>query len=162
MKNAYKPVDEYFNQINLGLLERYHTDVSVLKDLYKAKVVVNEQETDYTYNSLGLLTGEALDKTIQPEYRKQTYNIGLYNSDFNYRSSAYDSINDDITKTIDILLYVMILFSAIYNKNWYYQYKSQRFRHRNCHPHAVNTPYFGQYHNGCDYKYQRSQYGNKC
>ena len=100
LKNAYKPVDEYFNQINLGLLERYHTDVSVLKDLYKAKVVVNEQETDYTYNSLGLLTGEALDKTIQPEYRKQTYNIGLYNSDFNYRSSAYDSIKDDITKTI--------------------------------------------------------------
>ena len=100
MKNAYKPVDEYFNQINLGLLERYHTDVSVLKDLYKAKVVVNEQETDYTYNSLGLLTGEALDKTIQPEYRQQTYNIGLYNSDFNYRSSAYDSIEDDITKTI--------------------------------------------------------------
>ena len=100
MKNAYKPVDEYFNQINLGLLERYHTDVSVLKDLYKAKVVVNEQETDYTYNSLGLLTGEALDKTVQPEYRKQTYNIGLYNSDFNYRSSAYDSIEDDITKTI--------------------------------------------------------------
>lgn len=100
LKNQYKPVDEYFNQINLGLLERYHTDVSVLKDLYKAKVVVNEQETDYTYNSLGLLTGEALDKTIQPEYRKQTYNIGLYNSDFNYRSSAYDSIEDDITKTI--------------------------------------------------------------
>lgn len=100
LKNAYKPVDEYFNQINLGLLERYHTDISVLKDLYKAKVVVNEQETDYTYNSLGLLTGEALDKTIKPEYRQQTYNIGLYNSDFNYRSSAYDSIQDDITKTI--------------------------------------------------------------
>ena len=100
LKNAYKPVDEYFNQINLGLLERYQTDISVLKDLYKAKVVVNEQETDYTYNSLGLLTGEALDKTVQPEYRKQTYSIGLYNSDFNYRSSAYDSIEDDITKTI--------------------------------------------------------------
>lgn len=101
MKNAYKPVDEYFNQINLGLLERYHTDVSVLKDLYKAKVVVNEQETDYTYNSLGLLTGEALDKTIQPEYRKQTYSIGLYNSDFKYRSSAYDLIEKDkITKTL--------------------------------------------------------------
>lgn len=100
LKNAYKPVDEYFNQINLGLLERYHTDVSVLKDLYKAKVVVNEQETDYTYNSLGLLTEDSLNKTLQKSYREQTYNIGLYNSDFNYRSSAYDSIKDDITKTI--------------------------------------------------------------
>ena len=100
LKNAYKPVDEYFNQINLGLLERYHTDVSVLKDLYKAKVVVNEQETDYTYNSLGLLTEDSLNKTLQKSYREQTYNIGLYNSDFNYRSSAYDSIEDNITKTI--------------------------------------------------------------
>ena len=100
LKDTYKPVDEYFNQINLGLLERYHTDISVLKDLYKAKVVVNEQETDYTYNSLGLLTDEALKKTVQPEYRKQTYSIGLYNSDFKYRSSAYDSIQDDVTKTI--------------------------------------------------------------
>lgn len=100
LKNAYKPVDEYFNQINLGLLERYHTDVSVLKDLYKAKVVVNEQETDYTYNSLGLLTKDSLNKTLQKSYREQTYNIGLYNSDFNYRSSAYDSIEDNITKTI--------------------------------------------------------------
>ena len=100
LKNAYKPVDEYFNQINLGLLERYHTDISVLKDLYKAKVVVNEQETDYTYNSLGLLTEDSLNKTLQKSYREQTYNIGLYNSDFNYRSSAYESIKDDITKTI--------------------------------------------------------------
>ena len=62
--NAYKPVDEYFNQINLGLLERYHTDISVLKDLYKAKVVVDEQETDYTYNSLGSLTEESINKTV--------------------------------------------------------------------------------------------------
>ena len=100
LKNAYKPVDEYFNQINLGLLERYHTDISVLKDLYKAKVVVDEQETDYTYNSLGALTEDSLNKTLQKSYREQTYNIGLYNSDFNYRSSAYDSIEDNITKTI--------------------------------------------------------------
>lgn len=100
LKNAYKPVDEYFNQINLGLLERYHTDISVLKDLYKAKVVVNEQETDYTYNSLGLLTEDSLNKTLQKSYREQTYSIGLYNSDFKYRSSAYDLIKDDITKTI--------------------------------------------------------------
>ena len=93
--SEYKPVDEYFNQINLGLLERYHTDLSVLKDLYKAKVVVNEQETDYRYNSLGTLTEDSLNKTLQPQYRQQTYSIGLYNSDYKYRSSAYDSIGVD-------------------------------------------------------------------
>lgn len=99
-KNAYKPVDEYFNQINLGLLERYHTDISVLKDLYKAKVVVDEQETDYTYNSLGALTEDSINKTVLAGYREKTYNIGLYNADYKYRSSVYNTITDPITKTV--------------------------------------------------------------
>lgn len=98
--NAYKPVDEYFNQINLGLLERYHTDISVLKDLYKAKVVVDEQETDYTYNSLGALTEDSINKTILAGYREKTYNIGLYNADYKYRSSVYNTVTDPITKTV--------------------------------------------------------------
>ena len=98
--NAYKPVDEYFNQINLGLLERYHTDISVLKDLYKAKVVVDEQETDYTYNSLGALTEDSINKTVLAGYREKTYNIGLYNADYKYRSSVYNTITDPITKTV--------------------------------------------------------------
>lgn len=99
-KNTYKPVDEYFNQINLGLLERYHTDISVLKDLYKAKVVVDEQETDYTYNSLGALTEDSINKTVLAGYRKQTYNIGLYDADYKYRSSVYNTVTDPITKTV--------------------------------------------------------------
>lgn len=99
-KNAYKPVDEYFNQINLGLLERYHTDISVLKDLYKAKVVVDEQETDYTYNSLGALTEDSINKTVLAGYREKTYNIGLYNADYKYRSSVYNTVTDPITKTV--------------------------------------------------------------
>lgn len=99
-KNAYKPVDEYFNQINLGLLERYHTDISVLKDLYKAKVVVDEQETDYTYNSLGALTEDSINKTVLAGYREKTYNIGLYDADYKYRSSVYNTVTDPITKTV--------------------------------------------------------------
>lgn len=98
--NAYKPVDEYFNQINLGLLERYHTDISVLKDLYKAKVVVDEQETDYTYNSLGALTEDSINKTVMAGYREKTYNIGLYDADYKYRSSVYNTVTDPITKTV--------------------------------------------------------------
>lgn len=98
--NAYKPVDEYFNQINLGLLERYHTDISVLKDLYKAKVVVDEQETDYTYNSLGALTEDSINKTVMAGYREKKYNIGLYDADYKYRSSVYNTVTDPITKTV--------------------------------------------------------------
>ena len=90
---TFKPTDEYFTQINLGLVEREKVDISVLKDLYKAKVVVNEQETDYTYNSWGELTAENLKQTVS-NYRDTKYTIGLYNSDYSYRSSAYDVPGD--------------------------------------------------------------------
>lgn len=100
LKMEFKPVDEYFDHINLGLLERYETDVSLLKDLYSAKVVVNEQQTNYTFNSLGTLTGEALSQQIDPSYRQMTYKLDLYNSDYYYRSSVYESVTDTITKEV--------------------------------------------------------------
>jgi len=99
-KNQYKPVDEYFNQINLGLLERYHSDLGVKKDLYMANVVVNGHSNVTTYNNLAALTDEALALQVGGKYREQKYNIDLYNSDFMYRSSAYSSITDEITKKV--------------------------------------------------------------
>ena len=98
--NQYKPIDEYFHQINLGLLERYHSDLGVKKDLYTANVVVNGNSNLTTYNSLMPLTEEALNLQVKPEYRQHTYKIDLYNSDYMYRSGAYSSIQDEITKTI--------------------------------------------------------------
>lgn len=99
-KTNFKPIDEYFDHINLGLLKRYETDVSLLKDLYSAKVVVNEQQTNYTYNSLGTLTGEALSQQVDAAYRSRTYKLDLYNSDYYYRSNVYGSIRDNITKQV--------------------------------------------------------------
>lgn len=96
----YKPIDEYFHQINLGLLERYHSDIGVKKDLYTANVVVNGNSNVTKYNSLMPLTEEALNLQIKPEYRQHTYKIDLYNSDYMYRSGAYNSITDELTKTI--------------------------------------------------------------
>ena len=98
--NQYKPIDEYFHQINLGLLEREEADVSVIKDLYTANVVVNEHLSTYHYNKLGQLTDEALTLQETLGYRKQKYTIDLYNSDYYYRSSAYLSIEDTITKQL--------------------------------------------------------------
>ena len=98
--NQYKPIDEYFHQINLGLLEREEADVSVIKDLYTANVVVNEHLSTYHYNKLGQLTDEALTLQETLGYRKQKYTIDLYNSDYYYRSSAYASIEDEITKEL--------------------------------------------------------------
>ena len=100
LKQVYKPVDEYFNQVNLGLIKRYNADISVMKDLYKAKVVVDEQENDYTFNSWGELTDESLKQRVQAGYRATKYTIGLYNSDYRYRSSVYNTVEDEITKTI--------------------------------------------------------------
>ncbi len=99
-EKEFKPVDEYFNQINLGLLERYHTDISVEKDLYTAKALVNKQETTYTFNNLAPISEDALKQQLDLQYREQTYKIGLYNSDYYYRSSVYDSIEDTITKQV--------------------------------------------------------------
>lgn len=99
-KDAYKPVDEYFHQINLGLLERYATDVSLVKDLYSSKVIVNEQETNYTFNSLAGLTDDVLSQQIDASYREKNYKIDLYNSDYYYRSSTYNTIQDEITKQV--------------------------------------------------------------
>jgi len=67
----------------------------MLKDLYSAKIIVNNQESPtYTFNelkfnSLGELKEEALHQQIESGYREQTYKIDLYNSDYNYRSSVY-------------------------------------------------------------------------
>jgi len=100
LSNTYKPIYEYCHQINLGLLERERSDISVVKDLYTANVVVNEHLSTYHYNKLGEVTDEALKLQETLGFRKQKYNIDLYNSDYYYRSSAYKSIEDEITKEL--------------------------------------------------------------
>lgn len=96
----YKPINEYMGQINLGLLERNETDLSLHKDLYSAKIVVNNQEEDYTFGSLNELTGDMLAQYIETGYREQTYKIDLYNSDYYYRSSVYNTAQVELTKRI--------------------------------------------------------------
>ena len=97
---VYKPVYEYFNQINLGLLERREADIGVMKDLYMANVVVNEHLSSYRYNKLGKITNESLTLQETLKYRKQKYTVDLYNSDYNYRSSSYLSIENQLTRDI--------------------------------------------------------------
>ena len=98
--NAYKPVDEYFEQINLGLLERYETDLSLVKDLYSAKVIVNKQQQQYTFNQYAGITEEMLTQQIDANSREKTYKLDLYASDYYYRSSVYNTVQDEITRTV--------------------------------------------------------------
>lgn len=99
-EKKYTPVDEYMGQINLGLIERYKTDLRVQKDLYSAKIVVNNQEQDYRYGSLNALTEEDLQKLVETGYRNQTYKIDLYNSDYYYRSSVYNTASVELTRRV--------------------------------------------------------------
>lgn len=89
----YHPIYELLHQINLGLIERTHTDLSVSKDLYKANIVVNQQEVTYKYSSLRdyeLQTNdEYLNFLLEMQGLDVSYELGLYQSDFYYRSNVY-------------------------------------------------------------------------
>lgn len=103
----YYPVYEYFHQINMGLIKREDADLSVSKDLYKSEVIVNQQEVTYKYSTLRDYekedNGEYLNTLIKMQSVNQKYSLGLYPSDFYYRSDVYeksDKVDSDIAKMI--------------------------------------------------------------
>ena len=100
----YKPINEYFSQINLGLVQRNETDVAVTQDLYKAGVVVNQDELTYKYNTLVDLENaeysDRLNMLLDMQATNVNYELGLYASDFYYRSDVYKAENKTITKNI--------------------------------------------------------------
>ncbi len=103
----YYPIYEYFHQVNMGLTKREDIDLSVSKDLYKSEVIVNQQEVTYKYNTLRDYekedNGEYLNTLIKMQSVNQKYSLGLYPSDFYYRSDVYkksDKVDSDIAKII--------------------------------------------------------------
>lgn len=80
-------IAEYMLHINLGLIERTETDISVLKDLYKVTVVVNEQKMTKEFNPYGTTSGYE-QFLIQLEQTRVDggYTLGLYSSDVGYQS----------------------------------------------------------------------------
>lgn len=80
-------IDEYMLHINLGLKERKETDMSLLKDLYKVTVVVNERKITKEFNPYGEDSTEYADFLINLENTKaEGYTLGLYSSDVAYQS----------------------------------------------------------------------------
>ena len=99
--NTYKDgnkryIAEYMLHINLGLEKRTETDVSLLKDLYKVTLVVNEQKITKRYNSLpnidaSIEAGTDLNEfliSVEENRANRTYTLGLYESDLSYQSST--------------------------------------------------------------------------
>lgn len=92
-------IDDYMKHINLGLQQRKETDMSLLKDLYKMTVIVNEQQIVQNFNCLGPTADEnatiKVEKDNTPyktlkqvlEARRtaiETNDLGLFASDLTY------------------------------------------------------------------------------
>ncbi len=107
-------IDEYMLHINLGLQKRKETDISLLKDLYKMTVVVNEQELVKNYNNLGPQTDGSETITIKYDgsyatlkghleserKSREKYTLGLYESDVQYASGSRYKDAADVVEQI--------------------------------------------------------------
>lgn len=80
-------VEEYMLHINLGLIERTETDVSLLKDLYKVTLIVNEQKMTKEFNPYGTTTDyDSFLINLEKTRAEGGYTLGLYSSDVGYQS----------------------------------------------------------------------------
>lgn len=93
-------IAEYMLHINLGLIERPETDMSLLKDLYKVTLVVNEQKMTKEFNPYGDTSGYEDFLVKLENSRAEGYSLGLYSSDVGYQS--YQRYNKAIKAVQDI------------------------------------------------------------
>lgn len=130
--------NENTEDIDLGLVKK-GVDLAAFTDLYSATVSINGETKIYNYNDLSKLDGNLL---VNGEV-KPSYNLYLYNSDYNYRigdykglgtSRVYDgmdptqssSMNKTLTDELDVELKYQILLNnqsattAIVNSIAYY------------------------------------------
>ena len=99
---TYKTLYNYMLHINMGVKPREQVDLSVFKDLYKAEILVNEKEITKTYNKyvdVELDENKEALKTQIEACRIGKYNVGLYSSDYEYRSTVYNT-SADVVKNI--------------------------------------------------------------
>ena len=110
------PVYEYSDNINIGLVLRDESDLSINRDVYKASVIINEQDMNYKYNTFKLKPNEngeipALSKN---------YNLGLYSSDIEYSSNVYNEADaikaiKDATELRAFVTYKITLYNESAN-----------------------------------------------
>ena len=86
----YIATEEYMKNINLGLVERPTSDLSVAKDLVKATVVANEKMATYRYNSILGDLSQGAAAAIESKNTVNGYEVRVYDTDYYYRSAIYD------------------------------------------------------------------------
>lgn len=96
---TYKTIYDYMQHINLAVKEREKTDLSVFKDLYKAEILVNEKEITKTYNRYIDVEEEGNREALEVQIEAckiGKYTLGLYSSDYEYRSTVYNTSVDAV------------------------------------------------------------------
>lgn len=80
----------YNNKLNLGLIRR-GVDLATVTDVYSATVSINGESITYNYNDIASLPTNQYGNPIIDELQGTdvTYNLYLYNSDYNYRIGDY-------------------------------------------------------------------------
>ncbi len=78
--------NENTKNVDLGLIKK-GVDLAAVTDIYSAKVTINGKEINYTYNDI-----ISLNDNITITDPKPSYNLYLYNSDYNYRINDYSSL----------------------------------------------------------------------
>ena len=99
---TYKTIYDYMLHINLAVKEREEADLSVFKDLYKAEILVNEKEITKTYNKYVDVEDEENSEALEVQIEAckiGKYTLGLYSSDYEYRSTVYNT-SADVVKNI--------------------------------------------------------------
>lgn len=89
VSDGYMTLTKTTSDINLGLVKR-GTDIALSTDVYDAKVTINGQATDYTFNK----EDNSLEIGTTQTSEKVSYNLNLYTSDYNYRVRDYVNTQD--------------------------------------------------------------------
>ncbi len=98
---TYKTIYNYMLHINLAVKEREKTDLSVFKDLYKAEILVNEKEITKTYNKYVDVEDEKNKEALEIQIEAckiGKYTIDLHSSDYEYRSTVYETSEEAVRK----------------------------------------------------------------
>lgn len=105
---------EYLKHINLGLVEREQTDLSLKKDVMKAELKVNGYTATYDYGALG--TGDYVG-----EYKLQKpYVLNIYKADYNFRYNTYTGVNGLKTEADELNIKLTYKVTITNESNTYY------------------------------------------
>ena len=115
--------NENTKNIDLGLVKK-DVDLAAVTDLFSAKVTINDKTRTYNYNELIKLE----DNIVIGGDDKPSYNLYLYNSDYNYRigdyrglgvSKSYEGMdpeqNSTMGKTINDQLDIELTYQILLN-----------------------------------------------